>query len=182
MDWNGETLASARAGDRRALAVLVETWQGPVARFVAARTGAGDEVEDLCQTVFVKALLGLPRLRSPEAFEPWLFQLAHNVCRDHLRRRRRGRRLFARLDEGLAAVAAESGPNLSGPDAEVALAAIARLPDGQRRLLDLVAEKPSRSYDELARLCRISVSALKSRLFRARERLRKSMPREGGPR
>ena len=74
-------------------------------------------------------------------------------------------------------------PIPAGPEPEAALAAIARLPDNQRRLLGLIAEGgrdgSPRSYEELARLTRVSVAALKSRLFRARERLRKTLARSG---
>ncbi len=171
MEPGDQTIERARAGEPRALADLVRLFEEPVARFVVSRIGPGSEVEDVCQTVFVKALLGLPRLKSALAFEPWLWQLAGNACRDHLRRRRRHGRLFVPLLDGLDAVAAEA-PVAGGADVEAALAAVGRLPEADRRLLGLLMEGP-KSYQELARATRVSVVALKSRLFRAREKLRK---------
>jgi RNA polymerase sigma factor (sigma-70 family) len=77
---------------------LIERYQRPVARVVAGelRTAGGElsQCEDLCQAVFVKMVLGLNRLKRTETFEGWLFQIARNVCRDHLRSQRWRRRLF----------------------------------------------------------------------------------------
>ncbi len=49
-----------------------------------------------CQIVFLKMALSLSRIRSIYAFEPWLFTIARNVCRDHLRRIRL-RKMFVPL-------------------------------------------------------------------------------------
>ena len=93
----GETVVlieRAGGGDRRAAELLIALYQQRVARFVIAQTADHAHYEDLCQTVFVKMVLALSRLREPARFEPWLFQIARNVCRDHLRARMGWRRLF----------------------------------------------------------------------------------------
>lgn len=133
-----------------------------------ARTGDDAHYEDLCQMVFVKMVLGLPRLRDAERFEPWLFQIARNVCRDHLRARLGWRRLFVSYDAQHDAVASPE----PAPDASAAVVeSIERLPDAQRRLLRLSLDG-RRSHEELARLTHSTVSAVKSRLYRARASLK----------
>jgi RNA polymerase sigma-70 factor (ECF subfamily) len=86
-------ITAARAGDERAMEELIREYQGRVAKFVIAQCGE-DHYEDVCQTIFVKMVLGLPRLKSAEMFEPWLFKIARNACMDHLRRRMLWLRIF----------------------------------------------------------------------------------------
>lgn len=161
-------VAQAGSGDRHATEQLIVMYQQRIARFVIAQTKDHATYEDLCQTIFVKMVLGLPRLRAAERFEPWLFQIARNVCRDHLRARTGWRRLFATYDGAHESVAAEE-PQVNPADGVEAH--IERLPPPQRDLLRLSLES-TRSYEEMAQLSQSSVSAVKSRLHRARQNLR----------
>lgn len=171
-------VARARAGDERALEDLIRRYQGRIARFVIAQTGERHDYEDLCQAIFVKMVLALPRLKRTEVFEAWLFRIARNVCIDHLRRRRWWQRIFV-------AYQTDHEPSADEPtrdeqrSAELGLA-IDRLPEPERDLIALAREREY-SYRELARLSNLSVGALKSRLFRARARLRKLMADGGLP-
>lgn len=161
-------IARAGSGNRRAIEQLIVAYQQRIARFVIAQTRHDANYEDLCQATFVKMVLGLPRLRAPERFEPWLFQIARNVCRDHLRARAGWRRLFAAYDGAHESVAAEETQINRAEGVE---AQIERLPPAQRNLLRLSLES-TRSYEEMAQLSQSSVSAVKSRLHRARQNLR----------
>ena len=159
----------AGGGDRRAAEQLIGLYQQRVARFVIAQTGDAAHYEDLCQTVFVKMVLALPRLRAPDRFEPWLFQIARNVCRDHVRARQGWRRLFVPWSPAHdAAAEPEQAPPIDDATLERKLA---ELPEAQQAILNLSLDG-TRSYEEMARLSGSSVSAVKSRLFRARENLR----------
>ena len=160
----------ACAGDRQAIEALIGLYQGRIAKFVVAQTGDGHHYEDLCQMIFVKMVLGLPRLRVVESFEPWLFQIARNLCRDHLRRRRGWRRLFTPYAPAHDSVATLDAP-ATGDKEQSLKRGIERLPENQQNLLRLWLEG-DRSYAELARLSHSSVPAVKSRLHRARENLR----------
>jgi RNA polymerase sigma-70 factor, ECF subfamily len=168
-----ELLQKGRAGDRLALSALIQRYQTAVAGLVAAqlRAGAGDhsDCEDVCQAVFVRMVLGLGRLRDAQAFEGWLFQIARNVCRDHLRTQTWRRRLFEPFADRHMAVASPI-PAAGGTSAEQLQVAIGRLDEGDRALLSLTLER-RRSYAELAKLLGLTVSATKSRLFRTRQRL-----------
>ena len=159
----------AGGGDRRAAELLIGLYQQRVARFVIGQTGDQAHYEDLCQTIFVKMVLALPRLRDRERFEPWLFQIARNVCRDHLRARRGWRRLFV---PWVPAHDAAAEPDRDPQIDDAALdRRMAELPEPQRAILKLSLDG-SKSYEDMARLSGSSVSAVKSRLFRARENLR----------
>lgn len=158
-----------RSGDRQALAGLIRRYQHRMARFVIRETGDRSHYEDLCQGIFVKMVLALPRLREAERFEAWLFQIARNVCLDHLRARRGSGRVFVSFDSQHENVAGETPAETDAVD-EIERG-LARLPEEQRQLLRLSLEEP-RSYEELAKLSRSTVSSVKSRLWRARENLR----------
>ncbi len=160
----------AREGERRALEELIGLYQGRIAKFVIAQTGDHAQYEDVCQTIFVKMVLALPRLRDVARFEPWLFQIARNGCRDHLRARQGWRRLFQAFAPAHEAIPAQEN-DASDEKAALVARGIEALPEGQRELLRLSLEE-KRSYEELADLSNASVPAVKSRLHRARESLR----------
>jgi RNA polymerase sigma-70 factor, ECF subfamily len=165
-----ELILRARAGDPAATEDLIRAYQRRIAGFAIAHTGERDDYEDLCQKIFVKMVLALPRLNSTETFEAWLFTIARNVCTDHLRARRGWRALFVNYEAEHESVAA---PQVAGDgvDGDEVNRAMARMPEDQRDLLKLAIGE-DRSYEEMARISNISLAALKSRLFRARKALR----------
>lgn len=163
----GDLILRGRTGDRQALKLLIERYQARMARFVLAETRDPNAYEDLCQTVFVKMVLGLPRLREADRFEPWLFQIARNVCRDHQRAASGWRRYFVPYGAGHDGIAMAE-PELRQDDLEHGLA---RLSAEDRTLLQQQLEE-KKSHRELARASNSTVSAVKSRLYRARRELR----------
>jgi RNA polymerase sigma-70 factor, ECF subfamily len=162
-------IEASRGGDRRALEEVIRHYQDRVAGFIISIVGRESDYEDLCQTAFVKMAFALPKLRSPEIFEPWLFRIARNVCIDHLRRLR-WRRIFVpftREHEQVSVEESEEGNRTSAFES-----ALLQLPADQRELIGLLRERDW-SYEQLAQITSSSVSAVGTRLFRARARLRK---------
>jgi RNA polymerase sigma-70 factor, ECF subfamily len=169
-------VAKSKNGDAAAMEFLIEHYQSRVAGFVFARVGEGQAVEDLCQTIFYKMLLGLPRLEDDEKFEAWLFRIARNACFDYLRRRRL-RRIFIPWKSGddQFARAADLTPVSDDERRIVAFRrALMKLPEKQRELVALLQDDRL-SYEQLAAITNSSVKSVKSRLFRARHQLRKWM-------
>lgn len=162
----------AQGGDLPAQEELVRRYQARVAGFVYSLVGQPSAVEDLAQTVFIRMVLGLPKLRDPGQFTPWLFRLARNACFDHLRRQRWRRLFVAWLPEHdtLPAPAPGGSP-------EWLRDALQELPAAQREVIALVGEG-GLSYEEVARACGRSVASVKSLLFRARETLKQRRDRE----
>lgn len=155
---------------------LIGLYQGRVAGFVYSFLGRPDQVGDLCQDIFVKMLLSLRQVRNPERFESWLFRIARNRCLDELRRRK-WRRIFvpwAAEHEEQAA----SNPRFPNEEREELLECIHSLPPAQRELLALVLDGDF-SYEELAAITGSTVGSVKSRLFRAREELKRRLRHEG---
>ncbi len=162
----------AAGGERRAAEQLIVLYQQRVAKFVIAQTNDAAHYEDLCQTIFVKMVLALPRLRSPDRFEPWLpwrsRAMSAAIIFVH---GRAGAGCSLSYDAGHDAVTApEVLPDMS----EAMQRGIDRLPESQRSLVRLSLDGP-KSYEDMAQATRSSVSAVKSRLHRARENLRSLM-------
>ena len=164
-------VALARSGDEQAQDALMHAYEGGVARFVVQQVGSGNHREDLCQTIFIRMLLALPRLKSESGFESWLLTIARNVCIDHLRQRRSWRRIFTPFLPAHETIADQPQDPEPRPIAESGL--LDEMPAADRRLVLLSLDRDN-TYEDLARLENTSVSAIKSRLFRARRRLRHS--------
>jgi RNA polymerase sigma-70 factor (ECF subfamily) len=148
---------------------VIRNYQDRIARFIISIVGREADYEDLCQVTFVKMALALPKLRSVQIFEGWLFKIARNVCMDHLRRLK-WRRVFVPFAREHEQVAAEDSDDADRVGAFEA--ALGQLPPDQRELIGLLREREW-SYEELAEITRSTVSAIGTRLFRARARLRK---------
>lgn len=168
-------VARSKSGDADAMEFLIKRYQSRVAGFVFVSVGDGQAVEDLCQTIFYKMLLGLRRLRDDEKFEPWLFRIARNACFDYLRRRRL-RRIFVpwQMEDNEMCVTESSADPTNAFRLDAFRRALAMLPQKQRELVALLQDDQL-TYEQLASITNSSVSSVKSRLFRARRRLRKSM-------
>lgn len=169
-------VTKSKSGDAAAMETLITRYQSRVAGFVFASISDAEAVEDLCQTIFYKMLLGLSRLKSVEKFETWLFRIARNACLDYLRARRL-RRIFLPwkdTDERSAAAADFTFDPAADRLADSFRRALMKLPRKQRELIALLQDDRL-SYEKLAAITNSSVSSVKSRLFRARGKLRKLM-------
>ena len=165
---------AAKRGDIGAQEQLVLHYQRRLAGFVFAITGSMESVEDLTQAVFIKVLLGLPKLADPAKFQPWLFRIARNVCLDHLR----GEKWRARFTAYRVEHDEVPEPTKAVPlEIEWLRDALLALPIKQRELVTLLQEEDF-SYEELAQITNSTLSSVKSRLFRARETLNEWRNRE----
>jgi RNA polymerase sigma-70 factor (ECF subfamily) len=167
-----EKIEAARNGDEQALEDVIRHYQDRIAGYVVALVGkTSADLDDLCQIVFLRMALSLPKLRSVEAFEPWLFRIARNVCRDHLRRLSL-RNLFVPLSSVHDAILGGQSPEELRATVSALQSALRKLSGAQREVIDLLCRREY-SYEELARLTKTSVRAVAGRLCRARASLRK---------
>jgi RNA polymerase sigma-70 factor (ECF subfamily) len=167
------------AGDGEAFAELFRRAAPRVARLCRRMLGPGALAEDAESEVFLRARRGFETFDRERPFAPWVLRIAGNVCIDQLRRLRRERRLFepAELDEsGLA----DPGPtplrHLSRRETrDEVLRAIDALP--LRYRLPLVLRYWSElDYDAIADVLGVTRGQVGTLLFRAKRRLRASLP------
>ncbi len=141
-------------------------------------TGAEAEAEDLFQDIMVKACADLESLASVDEPGPWLSRLMYNRFVDGHRRRARRRLVVVdegRLDsDGIAGFAADDDPLRESDSEQVAAIlenALARLSE-EHRIVVLLHDADGYKLTEIQELTGTPVGTLKSRLHRARARLR----------
>ena len=165
-------VAAARGGDRRAFAALVERHYPVLLATCLRAAGRPEAAADAAQEAVLQAMLGLARLRDDARFGSWLVGIGLNVCRRDGRDR-------ARLagPAGAEPAADGRGPAELAEAAQLAdgvRGAIAALPDGQRHAVALFY-LAGLTHAEVADRLGVRVGAVKTRLHKARERLRREL-------
>lgn len=181
-----EWIQQARRGDQDAFAELVYNYQDAVYNLAYRMLGERAEAEDAAQETFLRAWTHLHRYDTDRSFKTWLLSIASNHCIDRLRKRRVR---WLSLDDPLPS---ESALALSSPDPTPEAWAISseRGAAIQHLLNELAPDYRAAvilrywydySYVEIAQTLETTESAIKSRLFRARNMLAdKLRPTETG--
>jgi RNA polymerase sigma-70 factor (ECF subfamily) len=178
-----ELLRACRGQDAAAFRSFVVQHQRMVFALLSRMLGAGPEVEDLAQETFVRAYRAFPSFdpSGPAKVSTWLLTIATRLALDSRKRRRVA---VQSIDEpgGEGEKASERAG--SGPTPEAALErrqlgeALARaaesLPDDQRAAL-VLAELHGLSIEEIAAALEVPANTAKTRLFRAREKMRAAL-------
>jgi RNA polymerase sigma-70 factor (ECF subfamily) len=176
-----DLLQRARAGELHAFNALVVEYQGLVFSVCLRMLGQRQAAEDATQEAFLAAWRGLGGLKG--AFRPWLLRIAANACTDELRRR--GRRpassLETALEEGVPEpFDPERSPETSALDSELRRrldASLRELPEDQRFAL-VLCDVEGLDYSEIASVMKTSLGTVKSRISRARSRMRELLQAE----
>lgn len=171
-------IASARTGNPQAFNALVHSYQD-MAYSVAYRVvGHPDAAADATQDAFLAAYRALPAFRGG-SFKAWLLRIVTNACYDQLRLKRRRPQVSLEDmvdDPDYAPSLADGGESpedvVLREDLRRAMeAAIAKLPLDQRVVL-VLSDVQGLSYEEIGAATGASLGTVKSRLSRARARLR----------
>lgn len=166
------TIQLTCAGDRRAFSRLVETYQTPLYNLCYRMLGNPHDAEEAAQEAFLRAFTRLGSYDPARPFKTWLFAIAHHYCIDRLRRRRL---TWLSLDEEPAQDTAAWRSPAPTPeetamrherDAEIQ-ALLTPLPPKDRSAV-VMRYWYDLSYEEIAAATATTVSAVKSRLHRAR--------------
>ena len=171
-----DLIQRAREGDLPAFNALVEAYQDTVFSVVLRMIRDHGRAEDLTQETFISAHRNLRRYRGGN-FKAWLLRIAKNATLDELRRRKR--RPDVSMDADVVTFretlpSSEQSPEDAAEMRELgnAIAAgLATLPADQRMAVVMV-DVEGMSYEETAEATEVPVGTVKSRLARARGRLR----------
>ncbi|MDQ3867210.1 MAG: sigma-70 family RNA polymerase sigma factor, partial [Actinomycetota bacterium] len=140
-----------------------------VYRFSSALLGNAHDAEDATQTTFLQAYRALERGERVRNVRGWLLGIARNVCRQHFRTTA-SRVPVVELNGAEPAAPA----NGDGPSASDIREALRHLPFNQRLAL-VLREIEGRRYDEIAEAMGLSLPAVETLLFRARQALREQL-------
>jgi RNA polymerase sigma-70 factor (ECF subfamily) len=171
-------IESYRAGRREAFDELVLSYDQHVRRILAQLNVASGDVEDLAQEVFLRIFRNLHRFRGQSSFYTWLYRITVNVFFDHNKKRKRADVRLSRLQNALVDV---TNVRHDGEDPYYACynaltreefwKAIDALPEAFRTVVAM-REVEDLSYEEIAAQTGISIGTVRSRLSRARARLK----------
>ncbi|MBM4067558.1 MAG: RNA polymerase sigma factor [Planctomycetes bacterium] len=174
-----ELLALWSRGERPALDELFGRYRSVAYRVAYRLLGNEADALDAVQDGFIKALTHLRNFQGRSTFKTWLLRVVSNASLDLGRQRRR--REAIRIDvlvagerESLEPLLREDNPGTGLEQADFRRlldAALARLPEPQRRTFVLHAEAEL-SYREVADVLEISIGTVMSRLYYARQKLR----------
>lgn len=165
----------AREGNLLGFDELVDRYRDKALRLVTSTLGSREDVEDIVQEVFIKVYRSLDRFRGDASFSTYLYTVTVNRCRDELRKSKI--RKFFSFEDWFAAdpgtdLSEQNGHTLERDErVEAVRRAMNRLPAQVSMLLHL-REIEELSYKELADVFGVEIGTIKSRLARARDRLR----------
>ena len=168
-------LEQCRQGDIHAFETLFRKYQTYVYNVSLGMLGNGEDAADITQETFLRLHRNLNSFRGDSSFSTWLYRVAVNLCITELRRR--GRSRFQFLDD----VNHEEDPHVfdeivPGPEEKIAAEEDARvvhrvlrtLPPDYRAVM-VLRHFQQLAYEEIAEVLGLSLSQVKTRLFRARK-------------
>lgn len=164
---------AARAGDRRAFDQLVESYMRPVYNLTYRMLGNPQEAEDAAQETFMRAYARLDQYNEDHKFSTWIFSIANHHCIDRLRKRRA---TYVSIDDNpvlqnLSDETPQPEHSLLGKEEAAEVHRILAQLDPDYRTPLVLRYWEDLSYEEIAATLDLTIPAVKSRLFRARQKM-----------
>ncbi|MCA9709102.1 MAG: sigma-70 family RNA polymerase sigma factor [Myxococcales bacterium] len=177
-EQDASLLLAWRGGDDRAGERLFDRHADAVARFFENKVCQG--ADDLIQATFLRMLEGRDQIREVRAFRAYVFGIARNVLREHLRELGRGRQVDPEVDS--MAQLAPGPTSVVGQREEhrLLLEGLRHLPVEDQLLLELFYWEGLRG-PALGEILGVTPSSVRSRLARARARLERAMAQLAAP-
>lgn len=177
----------ARAGDEAAFEKLVTLYERKVYATAFRYTANEHDAMDISQEVFIRVFRFIHTFNLESSFSTWIYRITVNVCKDYIRKRASRAELPLELtDEESGEYTVEISDSTYDPvelyeQAELRQEirrAIDDLPDNYKEIV-LLRDIGGLSYDEISQTLDIEVGTVKSRLSRAREKLRNFLLQNG---
>ncbi len=173
-----EIIERVLGGDVNAFEELVLRYEGTVYNLALRMVSNREDAADMTQEAFIKAYNSLPSFRGDSKFSVWLYRICSNVCLDFLRSKsRRPQTSLTSLNDD-DDVQLDIPDPAAGPEEQLmkklsmqsVSEGLERLPDKQRQILAM-REIGGMSYAEIGQALSLEEGTVKSRIFRAREKL-----------
>ncbi len=166
-------IREAQAGNKRSFSRLVEAYQRPVYNLTYRMLSSPEEAEDAAQETFLRAYARLAQYDPNHKFSTWLFSIANHHCIDRLRKRRA---TYVSIDENpvlenLEHAAPQPEADVLSKELAAELQKLLDKLDPDYRTPLVLRYWEDCSYEEIAEAMGLTVSAVKSRLFRARKQI-----------
>lgn len=182
---DGELIKKYCGGELNAFNTLVWRWQRPLFNFALRYLGTPEAANEVVQQTFIKVYRNLPQLKDHARFSTWLYQIAVNLCRDEIKKRRRHQTYsLESIQENpeqspvrSELTIADDGTN---PDSivsrkelrDILAQALQQLPEEQRVVV-IMKEYQGLKFTEIAATLGIPLNTAKSRMYYGLTALRK---------
>jgi RNA polymerase sigma-70 factor (ECF subfamily) len=175
-----ELMARLAAGDREALAPLMERHHRRLYRIALGYLRHPDDALEIVQEAFVKAFVSAARWDGSDEAGPWLSRITVNLSIDRWRRNRRRAQTFSPLAESdHVATLADLGPSpdrrVQGREAGERVALALRVLPERQRAVVVLRHYQDMSLEDIARTLDMSLGTVKSSLHRALSRMREAL-------
>jgi RNA polymerase sigma factor (sigma-70 family) len=176
-----ELIQQLRAGDEQAFKTLVANYQDLVYNTALGIVQNSADAEDVAQEVFIQVFRSIDQFKGDARLSTWIYRITTTKGLDHIRSRKRKKRfafitsLFGPNDELVHEPVDFQHPGVTldrKEQAALLFQMISQLPENQKVAFTL-HKTEELSYQEIADVMQLSVSAVESLLFRARQNLRK---------
>ena len=165
--------ARCRAGERAAFDVLLQRYRERVLNLAFQVLRDRHAAEDVAQEVFVKAFSQIHNFRGEAALFTWLYQITLNECKAKTRRTK----LTINFDDCDGELQAGSTPDASAVE-KIALERALDTLSPPLRIALVLREMHGLSYEEIARILKLPVGTVRSRLHEARRKFQEVWERE----
>ncbi len=178
-----ELVRRVQAGDKAAFNALVLKYQHKIVNLVSRYVHDPALSFDVAQEAFIKAYRGLHNFRGESAFYTWLYRIAINTAKNHIVSESRRNPDISIDAQDAEQIGGESAlKEYATPEAELLSSeiqatvqkAVESLPDDLRTAI-ILRELEGMSYEEIAQAMNCPIGTVRSRIFRAREAIDKSL-------
>jgi RNA polymerase sigma-70 factor, ECF subfamily len=169
---------SAAQGDRDAFTEIIKMFHSRLKYYIGRFTSDDDLRDDILQQIWISVFLDLKKLRKSEAFVVWLYRIAHNCLMVALKQKRGFQFRFPiSLDQIQIEPVEEPDDNFNVEEAEWIHKGLAFLSPEHREVLVLRFIEDL-DYEAIARIAKVGVGTIRSRLHYAKKALRDIIERE----
>jgi RNA polymerase sigma-70 factor (ECF subfamily) len=167
-------IEKVRTGETGCFASLLERYSTQVFSLIVKMVGNREDAEELTQDVFVKAYGALASFRGESSFSTWIYRIAYNMAVSAVRKKKTA---FMSVDEDRMpdvpdGEAEEAMPGTTDPEERLRILnlALERLSPEERAVI-MLFYKENRSMEEIAAIAGLTVSNVKTKVFRIRKKL-----------
>lgn len=160
-----------KAGDERAVGPLMEQYKSPLFAFIVRMINDYEAAQDVFQDTWIRVVRSIGKFRGDAKFSTWLFQIAINLCRDTLRKRKG--KTFVQLEDAAESLSCDPSVNpFAILKAQRVQEVIEELPPKMREVI-ILKYYHDLSDAEIADIAGCPEGTVKSRVFRGMQIFKK---------